>query len=187
MAEDKPKSELAVIAEAMGATVDARLDAARAEAGEAHTAATAGGRKRRRGGSWQPGQSGNPAGKKPGTRNRATLIAEQLMAGDVEAVTKSVLAAAMSGDMQAARLILDRVAPVRKGRPVEFELPAIDTASDVAAATGAIALAVAGGELTPEEGQAVAGILEVRRKAIETVDHESRLAALEAQQKGRAA
>lgn len=183
MSKDKPKSERVVIAEAMGATLDARLDAARAEAGEAYAAA---GKPRRRG-TFRPGQSGNPSGKKPGTRNRTTLIAEQLMAGDVEAVTKSVLAAAMSGDMQAARLILDRVAPVRKGRPVEFELPAIDTAADVAAATGAVALAVAEGELTPEEGQAVAGILEARRKAIETVDHENRIAALEAQREGKAA
>lgn len=131
-------------------------------------------------GAWKPGQSGNPKGRPKGIRSRATLVAEALMAGDIETVTKAVLLAAMSGDMQAARLIFERMAPVRKGAPVVFDLPKIDTAADVAAATGAVAQAVAAGDLSPEEGQAVAGILEVRRKAIETVEHEVRIAALEA-------
>jgi hypothetical protein len=39
--------------------------------------------------------------------------------------------------------------------------------------------AVAGGELTPEEGTSIANILEARRKAIETLDHESRISGLE--------
>jgi len=41
--------------------------------------------------------------------------------------------------------------------------------------------AVAGGELTPDEGAILTSILEARRKSIETQDHESRIAVLEAQ------
>jgi hypothetical protein len=44
---------------------------------------------------------------------------------------------------------------------------------------GAVAGAVATGELSPEEGAAVAGILEAQRRAVETVEMEGRLAALE--------
>jgi hypothetical protein len=60
------------------------------------------------------GVSGNPAGRKPGTRNRATVWIEQLMTGDIEAVVARVVKAAKAGDMVAAKLLLDRVAPVRK-------------------------------------------------------------------------
>jgi hypothetical protein len=41
-----------------------------------------------------PGVSGNPAGKSPGARARATRLAEKLMADDTEAVIKAVVAAA---------------------------------------------------------------------------------------------
>jgi len=42
---------------------------------------------------------------------------------------------------------------------------------------------VATGELSPEEGAAVAAILEVQRRAVETVELERRLAALEQAQR----
>jgi hypothetical protein len=46
-----------------------------------------------------------------------------------------------------------------------------------------VADAVGAGEITPDEGQAVASILEAKRRAIETVDLESRLSALEQERK----
>ena len=42
--------------------------------------------------------------------------------GEAEAVLASVLAAAKGGDMGAARVLLDRVWPVRRGRPVRHLL-----------------------------------------------------------------
>jgi hypothetical protein len=68
-------------------------------------------RQRGPGRPFQPGRSGNPAGKPKGTRHQITLLAEQLLADDVEQVVAKVVKAAKSGDMTAARLILDRVAP----------------------------------------------------------------------------
>ena len=46
-----------------------------------------------------------------------------------------------------------------------------------------VADAVGAGDITPDEGQAVASILEAKRKAIETVDLEARLSALEKERK----
>ena len=68
---------------------------------------------------------------------------------------------------------------MKKGRPVTLQLPSIKTAQDVVAAVGVVADAVGAGDITPDEGQAVASILEAKRKAIETVDLESRVAELE--------
>ena len=77
-------------------------------------------RRRGRGRPFEPGQSGNPRGKPRGTRHRVTLLAEKLMADDTEAVMRAVIDAAKGGDMTAARLILDRIAPARKGCPISF-------------------------------------------------------------------
>ena len=46
----------------------------------------------------------------------------------------------------------------------------------------AVAAAVAAGDVTPEEGQAIAAVVEAHRRAIETTEIEQRLAALEAKQ-----
>ena len=63
-----------------------------------------------------PGVSGNPAGMKPGTRHRATRLAEKLMTDDIGDVVKAVVSTAKEGDMTAARMILDRIAPPCRGR-----------------------------------------------------------------------
>ena len=59
----------------------------------------------------RPGASGNPAGKPKGTRHRATQMAEKLMENDATDVVNAVITAAKQGDMVAARLILERIAP----------------------------------------------------------------------------
>jgi hypothetical protein len=51
--------------------------------------------------------------------------------------------------------------------------------SSTANALGAVAGARAGGELTPDEANAVAGVIEFRRRAIETTEIELRLQKLE--------
>src|SRR5262245_56236506 len=80
------------------------------------------------------GRSGNPAGKPRGARHRVTMLAEKLMQDDTEAVVRAVVEAAKGGDMVAARLILDRIAPARKGCPISFSLPTIETAADLTSA-----------------------------------------------------
>ena len=86
----------------------------------------------------------------------------------------------MSGDVQAMRICMDRIAPPRKDRHVSFDLPKIEGAADHPGALAAIMGAVAGGTLTPMEGQSLAAMLAEHRKAIETGDIEARLTALEA-------
>ena len=100
-----------------------------------------------------------------------------------EALLKQVMEAAKGGDMRAAEIVLQRIWPVRKGRPISMELPVITTAADVVTALGAVADAVTSGSITTEEGAAVAAILEVKRKAIDTVQLEARVKALEQERK----
>lgn len=129
-------------------------------------------------GTFKPGNPGGP-GRPAGSRNKATLMLDHLAESEGAAVLQAVLASAKGGDMAAARLILDRVWPARRSRRVSLALPTIVTAEDVLCAMGAVVDAVAAGQITPDEGAAVAGILESKRRVIETVGLEHRLAALE--------
>ena len=129
---------------------------------------------------FKPGQSGNPAGKPKGARNHATRAVLKLIEGGAEEITRAVLDAAKSGDMGAARFILERIIPTAKERPVSLALPDIANAEDIAKAQASILKAVGSGELTPNEGAVLAGIVEARRKALETQELEQRIAALEA-------
>jgi uncharacterized protein DUF5681 len=131
------------------------------------------------GGQFAPGCSGNPAGMKLGTRHRTARLVQRMMSGDAEAVVKAVVTAAKEGDMTAARLVLDRIAPPCRGRPVRLNLPAIVTAADLVKALAAVADAMARGVISAEEAQAAAAVLERHRKAVETHDLERRITALE--------
>jgi hypothetical protein len=128
-----------------------------------------------------PGQSGNPAGRPAGRRNATTLAVEALLDGEAEAITRRAIEAALTGDMAAVRLVLDRVAPIRKSRPLQIDLPDVADARGVAQAQAAVVASVAGGEIAPDEGMALSGLLEARRKALETEELEARVRRLEGQ------
>lgn len=128
---------------------------------------------------WKPGQSGNVAGKPPGTRNKATRMVLALMENGAEAITKKVIELAEAGDLAAARLVIERLAPPVRERPIALDLPDTATADGVSKAQQSVLEAVGCGELLPGEGQILAGIIETRRKAIETDEIERRIAALE--------
>ena len=96
-----------------------------------------------------------------------------------DAIVEAVVTAAKGGDPTAMRLCIERLIPVRRGRPITFPLPALKTADDVGNAIGTIVQGMARGELTPDEAGAVAAVVELRRKAIETSELEKRIAALE--------
>lgn len=130
---------------------------------------------RDRKGRFAPGNSGRPKG----ARAKATIACEALLDGQVEQLTQKAIDLALAGDTIALRLCMDRLAPPRRDRHVSFKLPAFASAADHPSVLAAIMKAVAQGDLTPGEGQAMAAMLAEHRKAIETGEIEARLAALE--------
>ena len=136
---------------------------------------------RNQAGRFTKGCSGNPSGRPRGIRNKSAKLIEALLAGDAEAVSVSVIDAAKNGDMTAARLVLDRLLPVRRDSPINIPLPQIKTAQDVAAAMAAILKSVGSGELTPDEGQQLSKLLESYLKTLVSSNLEERLIAIEAQ------
>lgn len=133
--------------------------------------------KQRRG--FQPGQSGNPAGRPKGARNKTTMAVEALLDGEAEAISRKAIAMAKGGDMTAIKLCMDRIVPPRKDRPIPFPMPKIETAADAVKASAAVIAAVADGDLTPSEAAELTGMVEAFARTIEVADLETRLIALE--------
>ena len=128
---------------------------------------------------WKKGESGNPTGKPAGVRNKATVMVQSIMERGAKEITEAVVGLAKEGDLSAARLVLERLLPPAKERPISLALPSTDTAGGIAEAQQAILHAVATGDLLPGEGATMAGIVEARRKAVETHELEQRISALE--------
>jgi hypothetical protein len=124
------------------------------------------------------GQSGNPAGRPRGARNRATILLENLMEGDAEAIVGKAVDLAKDGDVAALRICMDRLVP-RRANTVAFDLPPLGTATDTVAAAAAIVAAVAAGELTPPEAADLAKVIDIYLRALATAGFEQRLARLE--------
>lgn len=125
-------------------------------------------------GRFLPGQSGNPVGKKPGTRNRATLLREALAEGEDIATARIVIEKALAGDAVAARFIVDRLTPRPRGRAIALDLPTGAGAGDVVAAFDVTLRAMASGEITPDEALTVTRVLDGKTRALEARAREAK-------------
>lgn len=117
------------------------------------------------------GQSGNPAGGKPGPRHSFSHLRKQ-MAEKGPAVVDRVITAALAGDMVAARLVLERLVPAFKSQAeaIYLELPS-GSLTDQAMA---ILRAATSGEIPPDLGAeliAAAGGVAKVQEADETQKH----------------
>jgi len=130
---------------------------------------------------------GNPGG--PGRpRARERVAALDFLAAEAGAeLIEVALNEAKKGNLRAVEMLLDRIWPVRRGRPVEVDAPPIRTIPDLVPAGAAVTGAVLSGELTPEEGSAAARVLVAHQKMIETVDLEQRLDKLQKEVEARRA
>lgn len=126
-------------------------------------------------GGWKPGQSGNPAGRKPGTGEVAKIRAR--ISARVPELLDALMLSALSGDVGAARLLLERaIAPLRAAEQAQaLHMPG-DTLTDKGRA---VLDAVAAGELPPGQGAALLGAIGTLARVVELDEFAARLAALE--------
>jgi uncharacterized protein DUF5681 len=118
---------------------------------------------------FQPGQSGNPAGRPPGALNKKTLATEALLAERAEASVAKIIDRADAGEPAAMRLCMERMAPIGGNRPLPFELPPVDTPEDVAVAARAVVTAMAEGAIAPREAVSLLAVVAAAARIAERV------------------
>ena len=130
---------------------------------------------------FRPGQSGNPAGRPRGSRNKATIIAEKLFDDSAGDLTKAAIARALDGDPAMLRACMDRIAPRLRRRPVDFDMPPLVTLADAPPAINAIAQGLAHGEFDRDEAAVLLRIVREFMRALAAVERAKRAAGLGAQ------
>lgn len=126
-------------------------------------------------GRFRKGRSGNPAGRKPGSVDKRTRY-RQAFEANADALIATVVKSALEGDTTAQRLCLERIVPSLKAVDSLVTLPTGGSLSD----QGRIVLqAVANGDITPNEGEAVFRNLTAQARITELSELEKRIEALE--------
>ncbi|MBV8753828.1 MAG: hypothetical protein JO328_13290 [Hyphomicrobiales bacterium] len=98
-----------------------------------------------------PGQSGNPAGRAAGSRNKQTLAAEALLFEHAQELVANLVTRAKNGEPAAMRIAMERILPTGRGRPLPVELPPVRSAEDARIAAGVIMEALKQGALSARE------------------------------------
>jgi len=124
----------------------------------------------------RPFEKGN-GGRRRGSKNRTTLVAEALLEGEEVALVRKAIELAKAGDTQMLKFLLDRILP--KERSVRVDLPEMERADDAVDALGAIIDAVGTGQIAPSEAAALATLVAAYARAINVHELESRLDKIE--------
>jgi len=126
----------------------------------------------------RPFKPGNP-GRPPGSRNKIAQLVEHLAEAQAEQLIQKALELALAGDVSCLRMLLDRVCPLRKGQPVDIDMPPIKTSHDVLAAIVSVWTAIAEGRLTPDEASALSLVVGRSIQVIQLQDVAKRIDDLE--------
>jgi hypothetical protein len=100
---------------------------------------------------FQPGQSGNPAGRPLGARNKKTLVFEAAYEDKAEEAVRDIMERAKGGQPAAMRLCMERAVPAGRHRRLAFALPPVKSPEGAEAAIEAVMEGLAEGVLTLAE------------------------------------
>ncbi len=125
---------------------------------------------------WKKGQSGNPAGKKPGTKNKKSSV-PVFVEGNL-ALQEKTLESAMKGDPTALKVVADRLWPRLRAQMAPVQIDA-STDDDVAEQGKKIIDAALSGDVTPDVLRELLMALYAHGRLIELTELDARLRALE--------
>lgn len=123
---------------------------------------------------FQPGQSGNPAGR-PKDKTPATLLRKSI-AEDMPEIVKTLVELAKDGDVQAAKVLLDRICPPLRPQALAVNLPINGT---ITKQGDEIIRATMSGQIPPDIGSQLITALAAQAKIIEIDELTKRIEALE--------
>src|ERR1043166_7551698 len=109
---------------------------------------------------FQPGHSGNPAGRPPGSLNKKTIAAQALLEERAEEIVTNLMDRSKTGEPAAMRLVIDRLLPTGRNRLGAIELPVIKTPEDAELALTVVTDELAAGKLTIAEASALITLID---------------------------
>jgi hypothetical protein len=128
---------------------------------------------------FQKGQSGNPAGRPSGSRNKASIRMQEMLEQKAEDLVNKAVELAVAGNLGALRLCLDRMVSARKNEPLLCAMPPLAKAADAVAAIAGLASAALAGDVTADEAAKLAKVISLYVNTLEAHEFEGRLAKLE--------
>jgi Family of unknown function (DUF5681) len=119
---------------------------------------------------FQPGQSGNLAGRPPGARNKVNRAMEPVFQANGDAIIERLVEHAKAANPVALRLCVDRLVPLGKHRQVGFQLPPMDKGDDVRAAIATVHAALGDGDISSGEAADLLRVAEISARMLREAD-----------------
>ena len=130
----------------------------------------------RNNGMFVPGQSGNPAGRKQGSRNAVSVSSSNLIQGEGAALTRKLIELALDGNVACLRHAIDRLHPVKRSAPIKLEgMPVVHDIESAAKASAFLLEKVSSGEVSPQDAEMVSRLVDKFISATKWVDIEQEL------------
>jgi uncharacterized protein DUF5681 len=124
---------------------------------------------------WQPGQSGNPSGRRKGTVLAMTRVKKMIEDASPEILERQI-ALAKRGNPLVARYLIERLVPIARSAPIETPIALPENPADQA---DAILAALAAGDITQESAQSLLNAVRICQEVRDAGELASRLAEIE--------
>jgi hypothetical protein len=124
----------------------------------------------------RPFAKGN-AGRPRGSKNRTTVLAQALLAGEETALLRKAIELAKAGNVPMLKFLLDRFLP--KDRLIKVDIPPLNHPDEAIDGMAAISGAIANGQITPSEGAALSNVISGWSRAIELWETSRHIEAIE--------
>ena len=129
----------------------------------------------------RPFEPGNKLGRgRPrGSRNKRTLIAQQLLDEHAEPILRKAMILALQGDSRLLQSLLSYILPRRKDAPLKTAMLRTATTEELSESFEQILKKVCSGEITLSQARELVILMEARRDMVRTEEFDTRLRVVE--------
>jgi len=127
---------------------------------------------------FQKGQSGNPAGKPKGAKDKRTAL-RVMLEPHADNLVKTVVDKALEGDTTALRLCIDRLMPALRAKDESVVIDGLDKSGSLVEQGQSVITALAGGKVSPSDASTLMNVIAAQAKITEIDELERRVTELE--------
>src|SRR5438128_590196 len=126
----------------------------------------------------RPFQNGNP-GRKPGSKNKATLLSASLAEGQGEVILQTAIELALGGNVPMIKFLLERILPKDRVLPI-VQIPDFEHGDNADDAMRQIVGAVSSGRITAREAADLSQIISAFARTTDLFDAQLEIHSLRA-------